>query len=70
MEFLNDEDINKKSKEYYNKTKDIWRDNFHFEPPFGLINDPNGLSYYKGEYYIFFQWNPYGCEHRINIGEL
>ena len=29
MEFLNDEDINKKSKEYYNKTKDIWRDNFH-----------------------------------------
>ena len=64
MEFLNDEDINKKSKEYYNKTKDIWRDNFHFEPPFGLINDPNGLSYYKGEYYIFFQWNPYGCEHK------
>ena len=50
MEFLNDEYINKKSKEYYNKTKDIWRDNFHFEPPFGLINDPNGLSYYKGEY--------------------
>ncbi|MBI5984775.1 sucrose-6-phosphate hydrolase [Clostridium perfringens] len=64
MEFLNDDDINKKSKEYYNKTKDIWRDNFHFEPPFGLINDPNGLSYYKGEYYIFFQWNPYGCEHK------
>ena len=59
IEYLNDEDINKKSKEYYNKTKDIWRDNFHFEPPFGLINDPNGLSYYKGEYYIFFQWNPY-----------
>ena len=48
MEFLNDEDINKKSKEYYNKTKDICRDNFHFEPPFGLMNDPNGLSYYKG----------------------
>ena len=70
MEFLNDEDINKKSKEYYNKTKDIWRDNFHFEPPFGLINDPNGLSYYKGEYYIFFSGTHMAVSTRINIGEL
>lgn len=64
MEFLNKEEINKNSLEFYENTKELWRSNFHFEAPFGLINDPNGLSYYKGEYYIFFQWNPYGCEHK------
>lgn len=32
--------------------------------PYGLINDPNGLSYYQGTFHIFFQWNPYGCEHK------
>lgn len=64
MEFLNKEEINKKSAEFYKIPKELWRDNFHFEAPFGLINDPNGLSYYNEEYYIFFQWNPYGCEHK------
>ena len=32
--------------------------------PFGLVNDPNGLSYFDGKYHIFFQWNPFGCEHK------
>ena len=41
-----------------------WHNRFHLEMPFGLINDPNGLSYYDGEYHIFYQWNPYGCEHK------
>lgn len=40
-----------------------WRNKFHFDSPKGLINDPNGLSYFNGEYYIFFQWNPYSCKH-------
>ena len=48
-------------KDYYNS----WRFNYHFNPPFGLINDPNGLSYYNGYYHIFFQWYPYGCEHGL-----
>jgi len=42
-----------------------WRCNYHFNPPFGLINDPNGLCYYNGYYYIFFQWYPYGCKHGL-----
>ena len=41
-----------------------WHNRFHLEMPFGLINDPNGLAYWNGEYHIFFQWNPFGCVHK------
>ena len=41
-----------------------WHNGFHLEMPFGLINDPNGLAFAGGEYHIFFQWNPLGCEHK------
>lgn len=41
-----------------------WKNKFHLEMPFGLINDPNGLCYAQGKYHIFFQWNPNGCDHK------
>lgn len=41
-----------------------WHNGFHLEMPFGLINDPNGLVFANGQYHIFFQWNPLGCEHK------
>ena len=41
-----------------------WHNRFHLEMPFGLINDPNGLTYFDGAYHIFFQWNPLGTVHK------
>lgn len=41
-----------------------WHNKFHLEMPHGLINDPNGLCYHQGKYQIFFQWNPFSCEHK------
>lgn len=62
------EKISKDIKMYYRDIDNIkrnkWRNDFHIEMPFGLINDPNGLSYFNDKFYIFFQWNPFGCEHK------
>ncbi|MFJ2042767.1 beta-fructofuranosidase [Paenibacillus sp. ov031] len=40
-----------------------WRQHYHIQPITGLLNDPNGFSYYQGYYHLFYQWFPLGTEH-------
>lgn len=38
---------------------------YHITPKAGLMNDPNGLAYYNGEYHFFFQWYPFDILHGL-----
>lgn len=42
-----------------------YRQQFHIQPNTGLLNDPNGFSYYNGEYHLFYQWFPLGPVHGL-----
>lgn len=49
----------KPDKKYYNE---IYRPQYHFTPEKNWHNDPNGLVFYKGDYNMFYQYNPNGKE--------
>jgi len=35
-----------------------YREQFHYSPAKAWANDPNGMVYFKGEYHLFYQYNP------------
>ena len=39
------------------------RQQYHLESDRGLLNDPNGLSWFNGKYHVFFQWNRFEKNH-------
>lgn len=38
---------------------------YHLRPISGLINDPNGFSYFNGAYHLFYQSYPFGAVHGL-----
>ncbi|MBP3040635.1 sucrose-6-phosphate hydrolase [Bacillaceae bacterium Marseille-Q3522] len=46
---------------------DPYRLTYHIAPPVGLLNDPNGLIYFKGEYHVFYQWYPFATAHGVKF---
>ena len=43
----------------------LYKPKYHISPKFGLLNDPNGLSYFNGEYHIFYQYHPNQVAHGL-----
>ena len=42
-----------------------WRLNYHIQPKSGLLNDPNGFSYFNNKWHIFHQIYPFGPVHGL-----
>ena len=38
------------------------RPEFHLSPKVGWMNDPNGFSYYKDKFHLFYQYYPYDSQ--------
>lgn len=61
-----DQASSKEVRELTEKVKrSPWRQTYHIQPVTGLLNDPNGFSYYNGEFHLFYQWFPLGTYHGL-----
>ena len=43
---------------------------YHIRPQSGLLNDPNGFSYFNDEYHVFYQSYPFGAVHGLKLGSF
>jgi sucrose-6-phosphate hydrolase SacC (GH32 family) len=57
LELINQSDQIEGAADLY---REALRPQFHYSPRRGWNNDANGLVFYRGEYHLFYQHNPYG----------
>lgn len=48
-----------------NMDKSPWKASYHLEPKMGLLNDPNGFSYFNGKFHLFYQNFPFAASHGL-----
>ncbi len=56
------EEINKIENNVANSP---WHATYHLEPKTGLLNDPNGFSFFNGKFQLFYQNWPFGAAHGL-----
>jgi sucrose-6-phosphate hydrolase SacC (GH32 family) len=59
LDAIEQSDSIKGAKDLY---REPLREQFHFSSRRGWNNDPNGMTYFNGEYHMFYQHNPYGWD--------
>ncbi|ANY69374.1 hypothetical protein BBD42_24975 [Paenibacillus sp. BIHB 4019] len=56
----------KNANEYIQANKhaanEQYKPSYHFSAEIGWINDPNGCSFYNGQYHLFYQYHPYSSK--------
>lgn len=45
--------------------KSPWRFDYHIQPHTGLLNDPNGFSFFNQQWHLFYQSYPFGPVHGL-----
>ncbi|MFL8939258.1 glycoside hydrolase family 32 protein [Rossellomorea oryzaecorticis] len=60
---INDAKENELDQLQAKSTSSTWKPAYHIHPGYGLMNDPNGLAYFNGEFHVFYQWYPFGPTH-------
>ena len=67
MESKIGEDVGLKTSDNYvsaDYPNELLRPQYHFSPPHGWMNDPNGLVYWKGKWNMYYQFSPHSVHSR------
>ena len=52
----------KETNSFDTSNREKYRPLYHHTPPYGWMNDPNGIFYKDGVWHLYFQYNPFGSQ--------